>query len=79
MQNRSGYGLNRNGQSGITSANPALDIGEPSKEVRAMPDAATISPKGDSATQSETPPKTDKWQSVGSIAARLVAKAGAKK
>ena len=42
-----------------------------------MPDAATISPKGDSARQSNIAPVTPaKWQSIGDLARALVAKAG---
>ena len=78
MQSKPEYALNRNEPPGAGNTATALDIGH-CEGVNAMPVSGNISPKGDSATQSETPPKNDGWQSIGSIAARLVAKAGAKK
>ena len=72
------YASNEADREGATNADPVLDIGH-CRGVSAMPVSGTISPKGDSATQSNIAPVTPaKWQSIGDLARALVAKAEGK-
>ena len=79
MQSKPEYALDEADREGATNADPVLDIGHYTG-VSAMPVEALISPKGDSATQSNIAPVTPaKWQRIGDLARALVAKAEGRK
>lgn len=65
--------INEASRGDVGASSPALDIDDPSKEDRAMPNSGVY---GDS-TSPVNPKQQSTWVPIGELASRLVRKAGA--